>query len=369
MSLTLFSKDALRTSVEAASGGKVTVMYDDRGYPSFMCVIPRFNVEDIDADTLGTGVHPAFVVNGVEKSEIFIGQYPAIVQDSRAISIPGMAPRVSIDFDSARNACAAKGSGWHLMTNAEWSALALWCWKNGFQPRGNTNWGRAHNATYETARRVDGVAPGTASGNGANYTGSGPVGWRHDNTWAGIADLVGNVWEWNAGMRVNNGEIQIIPYNDAAADGADHAVGSSLWKAVKEDGSLVAPGTTGTLKYDSATPGTTGTVGVAKLNTEVVNSNDPGTGTDDGSTSTEFQALTANVAVTAPNILKQLLMFPHKETGLNGRLYVRNYGERLPIRGGHWGGGSVAGLFYLDVNNGRSHSNSGGIGFRPAFVS
>ena len=66
-----FLKDTLRESVEAATGGKVTVLYDDKGYPSYMNVIPKFKVEDIDA-SLGTGVHPAFIVGGVEKSEIFI---------------------------------------------------------------------------------------------------------------------------------------------------------------------------------------------------------------------------------------------------------------------------------------------------------
>mgnify|MGYP003609996268 CR=1 FL=1 len=61
-----FLKDTLRESVEAATGGKVTVLYDDKGYPSYMNVIPKFKVEDIDA-SLGTGVHPAFIVGGVEK--------------------------------------------------------------------------------------------------------------------------------------------------------------------------------------------------------------------------------------------------------------------------------------------------------------
>lgn len=51
-----------------------------------MNVIPKFNLQDIDA-SLGNGVHPAFVVNGVEKSEIFIGQYQGIVKDNNPLSI------------------------------------------------------------------------------------------------------------------------------------------------------------------------------------------------------------------------------------------------------------------------------------------
>lgn len=74
MPITISIPDNLRQSVEAASGGRNTVIYDVKGYPSIMCVIPKFNLQDIDP-SLGTGVHPAFLVNGVEKPEIFIGKF------------------------------------------------------------------------------------------------------------------------------------------------------------------------------------------------------------------------------------------------------------------------------------------------------
>ena len=135
---TIFVKDALRMSVEAASGGQMTVLYDDKGFPSYMVIIPKFNVEDIDPK-YGTGVHPAFIVNGVQKPEIFIGAYQAKIYDNRACSIPHVDPTVNINFDNSKAACTNKGAGWHLMTNWEWAAVALWCLKNGFQPRGNTN--------------------------------------------------------------------------------------------------------------------------------------------------------------------------------------------------------------------------------------
>jgi hypothetical protein len=199
MPITISVPDALRQAVEAASGGRNTVLYDAKGYPSIMVVIPKFNLQDIDP-SLGTGVHPAFIVNGVEKSEIFIGKYQAIVHDGVALSLSGQDPRVNVTFDQALQYCAAKGPGWHLMTNAEWAAIALWCWKNGFQPRGNNNWGRDHSMTYETGRRVDGGIPGVNSGVGRTHTGLGPVSWYHDNTFFGIADLNGNVWEWVGGM-------------------------------------------------------------------------------------------------------------------------------------------------------------------------
>jgi hypothetical protein len=196
---TIIVKDARREAVEAASGGAMTVLYDDLNQPSYMVIIPKFNVADIDA-TYGTGVHPAFIVNGVQKPEIFIGAYQAKIYDSRACSIPHVDPTTSINFDNAKAACVAKGAGWHLMTNWEWAAVALWCLKNGFQPRGNTNYGRSHEATYETGTRVDNVAPGTTSGTGRTLTGSGPASWRHNNTFTGITDLVGNISEWVDGL-------------------------------------------------------------------------------------------------------------------------------------------------------------------------
>lgn len=352
---TIFIKDDLRASVEAASGGRVTVLYDDKGYPSFMHVFPRFNVQDIDA-SLGTGTHEAFVVNGVEKSEIFIGQYLASVRDSRALSLPGMVPDRNLNFDSALTYCKDKGPGWHLMTNAEWAAVALWSWKNGFQPRGNTDYGRAYDLKYESGRRIDKAAPGVTTGYPATLTGSGPVSWRHDNSVSGISDLVGNVWEWVGGLRLQNGEIQVLQNNNAADNTKSQADGSAEWKAVLlSDGSLVEPGTAGTAKYDGAT----GTSGAPQLD-DVLDY-------PAASCSVSFQGLAADSGITPPGILMRLLLFPHVTTGLIGGMYINNSSERLPLRGGAWNYGSSAGLFALNLSHARSRVYSY-IGFRHAFV-
>ena len=45
------------------------------------------------------------------------------------------------------------------------------------------------------------------------------MGWSHDGTPFGIWDLNGNVWEWVGELRIVDGEIQVIPDNDAADDG------------------------------------------------------------------------------------------------------------------------------------------------------
>ena len=50
-----------------------------------------------------------------------------------------------------------------------------------------------------------------------------------------------------------------------------------------------------------------------------------------------------------------------------GIMNVRNYGERLPIRGGNWGDGANAGLAGLFLDNRRSLVYYG-LGLRPAFI-
>lgn len=66
-------------------------------------------------------------------------------------------------------------------------------------------------------------------------TGSGPVTWAHDHTNAGIMDMKGNVWEWQDGLRLNNGEINIVANNNAAlGEDCDTSANSTLWKAISQ---------------------------------------------------------------------------------------------------------------------------------------
>ena len=54
--------DQLRRSVEAATGGRQTVLYTAKGQPSHMYVFPRFNCEDIaPGGELGTGTHLSLI--------------------------------------------------------------------------------------------------------------------------------------------------------------------------------------------------------------------------------------------------------------------------------------------------------------------
>ena len=340
-----YIKDASRHAVERASGGRQTVLYDDLGNPSIMNIIPIFRYEDLgyNAD-MGSGAVSCFDVGtGTNKSEIFIGAFQSSLVGSRAVSLPRTDPTTSINFDTAKTYCANKGTGWHLMTMHEWAAISLWCMANGFEPRGNTNNGRAHDRYVERGRRMDGGLPGDTAGEARVHCGSGPDAWRHNNSPWGISDLVGNVWEWLDGFKLQDGQIIASTFNTQA---------EASWAAQAA-------------YFDSTL--TTG--GAPKLSDAVVNRlGTIGDNTNGGYSANEaFNVMTKAGTYVSNQLLKRLLVEPSTVLP-KGRVYMRNFGERLPSRGGAWYDGGYAGLAALYCNNSRVYAHHGGIGFRLAFA-
>ena len=341
--------DDLKLSIEALSGGKNTVLFDDLGMPSVMVPFPKLKMSDLIAGG-SENIHPAFSVDGVEKSVIYVSKYQNIVLNERGYSLPMRDPRASLNFDQAVTYCRNKGKGWSLTPYSLWSAIALWCRKNGTMPRGNNNYGADHAYGHEK-----GVPTYYESGKIARCaTGSGPNTWNHNWMPDGIADLNGNVWEWCAGMRLMNGEIQIIPYANCMAADASMGASSTLWKAIAADGTLVEPGTAGTLKYNYVS-------GHIQLTSGDITPEDTWRGDT-------YQNMTLDSALTVPEIAKALLIYPDEPGGDYGGdgHYMNNSGERLPICGGGLGNTSGAGVFSVDLNNPRSSSYTS-IGFRSAY--
>lgn len=334
--------DSERYSLERATGGRQTIIYDAQGNANAMFVLPRFSYADLGMTAdMGTGDVTAFDFgSGSIKSEIFIGAY--LASGSDAVSAPRQDPRASLDHTASRNACSAKGAGWHLMTAHEWAAIALWCMANGYEPIGNTNWGRSHAKTWMVGDRADNGAPGDASGIGRTQTGSMGSEATHTRTLGGIADLVGNVWEWQDGLLLQDGRFKLSAYNTQAE--VDWAFADAFLDASTPTGGLAI--------LSNAVNNRLGAIG------DNANSGN--------SAEVEWRAMTKSGSYVSNQAMKRLLLEPANALP-QGHIYMRNFGERLPFRSGARNNGANAGLAALGLGFSRASAYTD-VGFRPAFA-
>lgn len=342
--------------------------YDDKGIPSVMVKIPKQTWAQLGVGT-STEIFPAWIVNGREVDYIYFSKYQNVVSNERAYSLPAQDPRANITLDQSVNYCVNKGQGWHNMTRLEWMAVALWCLKNGIQPKGNNNYGK--DISESTYKAVPSMARDSSNRIQSVATGTGPLSWSHDGTVNGIWDMNGNVHEWQSGIRFVNGELQVISNdgltfgNDAADSDNSQGASSALWRAINgKTGALIAPDGNGTtansLKADWVN-------GAWKWITGTLSNKDTTYHACD------FEAITADTDVceTAQHFLMALGMLKSDATAgiYNGdKFYLINgEAERALVAGGDWDSGAVAGVFYANGYSARSGSNSS-VGFRAAYV-
>ena len=330
--------DDLQGAVAQFGGGN-KVVYDDTGMPSIMVGIPKMKYSDLVTGGTDETI-PFFIVDGEEKDTIYVSKFLNIVENDRAYSLGMKLPRNYITYDAAVAACKKKGSGWHLNQTGIFGVINLLSQKLGTVPHGNTNHGKDYYHPYEHGIMPQGETQRTLTGSG------GPT-WSHNFDNSGIFDINGNLWEWTGGFRIVNGELQVIPYGNSMKLDCDVSADSTLWKAIMPNGSLVEPGTSGTLKINGMKISTTA-----------------GTAAADGI----FKNITADTGVSIPKLLVALGLFPDSGITTYGNDHYWNNpeGERLPIRGSHFGHTSFSGpsaLFLYCVRSG----SYGSIGFRSAF--
>lgn len=303
------------------------IIFDKYGKPDIMVV---FTPDELGLPTK---------IRGKTVKDYAISKYPNTMIGALPYSLPYQQPAVDISHDNAIWLCEAKGPGWHLLTNDEWAALAHLSYKNGTLPRGNTNKGKSHSHPEEagtTYKDSHGICEKT-------LTGTGPVTWNHDHTAEGVADLCGNVWEHVGGIRFVDGQVQVIPGNEAAA-GADQSEASKEWRAIyTADGHPVYYKPEGKKIILQPIAPVSKSYGCV-----------------------EFRELSAQT-LEIPKELIELGLYP--APGYTGTDYflLGTDDEKIVIRGGGWYDGADAGVFYLYGYNYRSSSDYS-VGFRSALV-
>lgn len=332
-------------------------LYDDVGLPSLMVRIPKFYLDEV-IDGAPHTPHPAFIVQDTEIPEIYISKYQNMVYNNRAYSLPGVAPKTVFKPIDAYSYAENKGSGWHVMTNAEWAAIALWCVKNGTLPHGNSDNGRSYRYPHE-----HGVYVPVPSYTKHTLTGTGPVTWSHDHTIAGIYDLNGNYSDFVAGIYHKHGLIYIMPNNDAALGSQiDKTTSSDTWYTIDSDGSLVK---TGGNPWRYRRSSSDDYHMMLSVNYSY----------DEGAAQSVFSEIAVSSGLTVPDILKNLVLYPaspkeaYGDLGGEAYIYITDSEPTYFTRGGCASEKSKCGIYRIGTGSKNDNVAMGNTtAFRTAYI-
>lgn len=333
--------DDLRACVELLSSGSNTVLVDDRGLPSVMVRVPAITQRALDADFPET-VHPAFTAYGKTLECIYLSKYQNIIVGERAYSLPLRDPACKVRYETAVAACAAKGKGWGLSPYGLRAALALWCRSHELMPHGNNAMEHDYFFPEET---------GVPTADGRVATGSGPLRWSHNGRDSGVWDLNGNLNEWDSGLRLVDGEIQVYPGSESLFTPEEE----SLWRAIRSDGVLAPPGSPETLKY------TGGHHGIMVTCDDVAPLHDP--------INCGFNEIIAQAGLTVPQIMVVYALYPaYPDGGYGGGWrWVSTRGEMRPLCGGASRAIDHSGIFFMGLSHGPGEEYPLS-GFRSAYA-
>ncbi len=249
-----------------------------------------------DQPVSGFSVHPAFIgAGGAELDQIWVGKYQASASGGKLQSVPGVLPRVSMDFPTARAEAYARNtggvSGFRLLSYYDLAAVHMLASIEigGLDMQALIGQGRVN---ASSAANVDAADVAQA-------------------TWRGIVGLWGNVWQMVDGLKRNGGTWWRWQYN--------------------------APGNTTTSDF------ATGYVNTGRA--ALTSSGYPVT--FDTTLLSAGVIVPATVDGTASNGSTGDYFWSNTNTD-----------DRIAYHGGPWGDGAGAGLFYLDVNAAPSDANS-----------
>ena len=146
----------------------------------------------------GFSVHPAFIgAGGAELDQIWVGKYQASSSGGKLQSVAGVAPRVSMDFPTARAEAYARNtggvSGFRLWSYYDLAAIQMLASieMGGLDMQSLIGQGRVSQSSAATVDAAD-VAQAT---------------------WRGIVGLWGNVWQMVDGLKRNGGNWWRWQYN------------------------------------------------------------------------------------------------------------------------------------------------------------
>lgn len=274
-------KDVLRLAVESASGGKQTVRYTKKGQPCFFTVIDQVSLQTLSpvfseaANELGP--HPAFKKGTTYAKRLLVATYASAMINGELVSQPNQTADWSNSLGATIGLITQQGENWNVINSLQYSLLKSISYSADHFIEGNTSkLGWSKFKPELAGRRSDGKHPTeiTVESGWQDETqasqilgGSGPVQFRHDNTYTGVSDLV-NGFAWTAciGTRVVGTEVQVY-------DGPNHegmpsltmarlkdlrtSTESGWWAIDATTGNLIPTSATGTLvdsSYSATTP-------------------------------------------------------------------------------------------------------------------
>ena len=313
--------------------GKTRMFLTAGGQPTYYVGFPKTTWGELRPDgALGSAVHQAFMDGTTEKSMRWIAKYPMSEVNGEVVSQPGTKPLVSKTLDeeialvSGTTIIGADTDTHHQMSVWDWSLVYYWMQVNGYEPIGNTSYGKSHEKTWI---KGDGTTTVNAGSMGAET--------HHDGTNEGVDLLVGNVWERLARMYLNEGQILLQADNGGTPSQAT-CTAESFWFSGAIGSTSIVDNIASQVKGSgSQYTATTGASGFAAIN---------------GPSSV---------------LLRQACLEPFGDgSDLKGANYARSFGLRAPRRGGVWNNASSAGAAALNLSFGPA-GRDGALGFRAAF--